>query len=404
MIQVRQRWLRSSTVGAAVVAVLSGMVAAPSTASTDVVVAATGYGSFRIVRATPGTPSTPEIRLPAGYSFVSGATYQVASRLEYYSFIQGPSSPAVPVTVRWPGVAIETVVTLKTRPTLTRDDAAGTVTFSVPVTATSAAGARNTLEIFSYVHRTRGTYFRLEHNDADRAAGYYATVPWVGAQSRAAYNQLVAAEAVLIDSGLAADAAARGHTWTLMGFETNNRLHPDNPPHWHLAYYPGAAFSAGGFLPHLLLDAQGRNTSNGMDQPGGRVTYGPGVPAPIRLSNGTTVATLTVRPDGGLDIDPGQSRPVYSIIGADNTQSLTDAVEVRRGGQPWLWLRARDDVKTGVVWLDKTLQGQDQLTTTRYRYDHQLGTLRDIAVTRQLTAAPVTPLVAPEPCACRVPS
>lgn len=353
-------------------------------ASADV--AAAAYGALRIIKTKPSTPSTPEIILPAGYSFVSGADYQVASRLEYYSFIQGPSAAAVPVTVRWPGIRIDTVVSLKTRPELTRDHATGSVTFSVPVTASSAAAARNTLEVFSYVHRVPGTYFRLEHNDRDRAAGYYTTVPWVGAESQAAYNQLFASEQVLIDSGLAADAAARGHIWTLMGFETNNRLHSDDPPHWHLAYFPGPAFSSGGFTPHFLLDARGRNTSTGMDQPGGRITYGPGEPAPIRLADGTVVATLTIRTDGGLDIAPGQGRPVYSIIGGYRGKDLSQAVQVRRGGQPWLLIRNYDDVKSGVVWVDKVVHAERRLTTTRYRYDHQLGILRDIVVTRDIVA------------------
>ncbi|MDQ7906066.1 hypothetical protein RB614_16255 [Phytohabitans sp. ZYX-F-186] len=395
MTRARLRRPRPSAIITVTLTFLATVVGMGSVATADTGVEAVAYGSFRIVRTAPGTPSAPEIQLAAGYSFVPGPDHQVASRLEFYSFIQGPSSSAVTVTVRWPGVPIETVVSRKARPTLNRDDAAGSVTFSVPVTATSAAGARDTLEIFSYVHRTRGTYFRLEHNDPDRAAGYYATVPWVGAQSRAAYHQLFAAEAALIDSGLAAEAQARGHTWTLMGFETNNRLHPDNPPHWHLAYYPGAAFSAGGFLPHLMLDPRGRNTSNGMDQPGGRVTYSPGVPAPIRLPDGTLVATLTVRADGGLDIDPGRSRPIYSITGADAGQDLTSTVRVLRGGQPWLWLRSRDDVKTGTVWVDKGLLAEHRVTTTRYRYDHQLGTLRDIVVTRVLTATPLPPPVGP---------
>ncbi|MGW1885402.1 hypothetical protein [Streptomyces sp. NPDC001970] len=67
---------------------------------------------------------------------------------------------------------------------------------------------------------------------------------------------------MLIDSVFDAEAKARGHHWTLMGFETNNRLHPDNPPHWHLAYHPGAHFSANGNPPHLWLDDKGRNIEN----------------------------------------------------------------------------------------------------------------------------------------------
>src|SRR5689334_16247947 len=41
--------------------------------------AAVAYAGFRVVRAVPGTPSVPEVTLPAGYSLVPGANYNVAS-------------------------------------------------------------------------------------------------------------------------------------------------------------------------------------------------------------------------------------------------------------------------------------------------------------------------------------
>jgi hypothetical protein len=69
--------------------------------------AAVNYGSFRVIKAVASAPSQPEIVLPDGYTLVTGANHQVASRLEYYSFVQGPLSDAVPVTVRWPGEQID---------------------------------------------------------------------------------------------------------------------------------------------------------------------------------------------------------------------------------------------------------------------------------------------------------
>lgn len=34
----------------------------------------TAYASFRVVRATPGEPATPEITLPSGYTPVAGSS------------------------------------------------------------------------------------------------------------------------------------------------------------------------------------------------------------------------------------------------------------------------------------------------------------------------------------------
>ncbi|GGT01721.1 hypothetical protein GCM10010254_22530 [Streptomyces chromofuscus] len=48
-------------------------------------------------------------------------------------------------------------------------------------------------------------------------------------------HQLVAAHTVLVASGLKAAAAAEGHRWFVAGFESNDTLHADNPPYWHIS-------------------------------------------------------------------------------------------------------------------------------------------------------------------------
>lgn len=137
-------------------------------------------------------------------------------------------------------------------------------------------------------------------------AGPWTGVAWPAVAAASVINYLVAAEAVLQDSGLAAEARRRGHFFSLMGFETNNALHPDNPPHWHLAYYPGLSHSAPrAHVPHFWLDAQGRTFYNGMDIQGqGRSRFYVGDPAQIHDLDNNLVVTLTIRADGGLDIDP----------------------------------------------------------------------------------------------------
>src|SRR5262245_1874002 len=111
----------------AAIALLGGVPAATADPET---VEAVAYGAFRVVRETPGTPSTPQVTLPAGYSFVSGSQYRTATRADWYGFIQGPAAASVPIIVRWPGVPVSTVVTSRTLVPVTRD--ADAVTFAVP--------------------------------------------------------------------------------------------------------------------------------------------------------------------------------------------------------------------------------------------------------------------------------
>jgi len=337
----------------------------------------TAYASFRVVRAEPGEPAVPEITLPAGYTPVAGTNYQVASRAEYYTFVSGPRSTAVEIAVRWPGERVAAVVTGDTRLALTQDAAdPERVTFRLPVTATSASAAQPTLQVFSYPSgaTSSGVYWRIEHNDPDRAAGYWAGVPWPAGEAKASINYLVATEAILQDSGLAAEARRRGHFFALMGFETNNLLHVDNPPHWHLAYYPGLTFGAAkAHVPHLWMDAQGRTFYNGMDIQGqGRSKFYVGDPAQIHDAEGNLVVTLTIRADGGLDIDP-PAGPRYSIT-ADGGR-FDRSVRVLRDGQPWRWLTSYDDVQQGAL---VTTVLAETWQATVYRYDRLTGVIKSV--------------------------
>jgi hypothetical protein len=347
------------------------------TAQPAVAAEPTAYASFRVVRETPGEPATPEITLPSGYTPVAGANYQVASRAEYYTFVSGPRGTGVEVAVRWPGVRVAAVVTGDTRLALTRDPAdPERVTFTLPVTAASASAAQPTLQVFSYPSgaTSSGVYWRIEHNDPDRAAGYWTGVAWPAGEAQAAINYLVATEAILRDSGLAAEARRRGHFFALMGFETNNLLHLDNPPHWHLSYYPGLTFGAPkAHVPHLWMDARGRTFYNGMDIQGqGRSKFYAGDPARIHDAEGNLIVTLTIRADGGLDIDP-PAGPRYSIT-ADGGR-FDRSARVLRDGQPWRWLTSYDDVRQGAL---VTTVLAETWQATVYRYDPLTGAITSV--------------------------
>jgi hypothetical protein len=348
-------------------------VAAPDTAP------APHYAGIRVVRAVPGAPSTPRITLPPGYRLLAGDRHRAASRSEFTAFIRGPRSErGIPVTIDWPEASVGSVVAADTRLALHRHAGAPhRVTVVVPVVWSSPDANQATLQVWSMLSRSTasGLLWRIEHNDPDRAVGPWAGGPWPAVQATAVVNWMVAAEAVLRDSGLIAEARRRGHFFSLMGFETNNPLHPDNPPHWHLAYYPGRDHGAPrAQVPHFWVDERGGTFYNGMDVQGaGRRAFRAGEPARIHAPDGTLLVTLTIRADGGLDIAPAVG-PRYSITAPDG--NFGHSVDVARAGVPWRSFATRDDVKIGVLVVQVRDAGSTAPhRTTVYRYDALTGVL-----------------------------
>lgn len=360
-------------------------LALPGTANAQ----ATAFGAFRLVRSQPGEPGQPRITLPTGYQLLAGAKYEVASRAEFYGFVQGPDTTGtagVEVTVEWPGVPVAAVVTMETRLAVRRDPTDPyRFTVTLPVSQLSVLATDPTIQIWTYLDLSAGLCFKVEHNDPDRVAGAWREVAWPQHQARGVIHQLFAAYRILLDSGLKAAAAARGHRWFLAGFETNNTLHSDSPPHWHISYNSGPSFNSPTHNTHFWLDRQARTFYNGMDVTGlGRLKYRAGEPAPVydfvgeaNDGRGNLVATFTIRGDGGLDIAPPEG-PVYAITpGRDGT--LLDEVTVERGGTPWLRIATEDDYRGGVL----TVRGWDLTEESAVRtrvvhYDPLTGVRSDV--------------------------
>lgn len=353
------------------------VLASPATATAQQV----GYAAFRVVRVRPGEPARPEITLPDGYEILPGERYSVASRAEYYTFVRGPVAEGVDVRVSWPGVPVRAVVHQDTRLDLRRHRDG--VAFTLPVTRPSADANQPTLQVWSHPDVSPGIDFRIEHNDPDRVAGPWTTVAWPAGQVRSVVHQLIAAHAIWRDSGMTARAAAKGHRFVLMGFETNNTLHADNPPHWHISYNSGPDFGAKTHNPHFWLNAGGGTFYNGMDVTGlGRSKHYVGDPAPVydfvgdaNGGRGDLVVTFTIREDGGLDIAPADG-PVYAIAAGANG-NLLDEVTVLRDGRPWLRVSTRDLVRAGVLVIE--VDGLANPAETRrevLRYDPLTGVLR----------------------------
>jgi hypothetical protein len=338
------------------------------------------YAAFRVVRVRPGDPARPQITLPAAYEILPGANYSVASRAEYYTFVRGPQAAGIDVQVDWPGVPIRAVVHQETRLDLRRHRDG--VSFTLPMTQPSADANQPTLQVWSNPAISPALYYSIEHNDPDRVAGPWASVAWPEGETRSVVHQLIAVQHILTDSGMLDVAEAKGHRFALLGFETNNTLHADNPPHWHISYNSGPDFSARTHNPHLWLNTQGGTFYNGMDVTGlGRLKYYAGDPAPIydfigdaNNGRGDLVVTITIRDDGGLDIDTPEGRS-YAIAAGRNG-NLLDEVTVLEAGRPWLRVTTRDLVKLGILIV--RIDGLRNRSDSRYevvRYDPLTGVL-----------------------------
>jgi hypothetical protein len=360
-------------------AALAGAVALPGSAYAQT----TSIGAFRVVRARPGEPARPEIILPAGYRFLPGARYDVASRAEFYTFVEGPTSAGTEIEVYWPGVPVRAVIHLNTRLAIRHDPTDGhRFRFTLPVNRATADANQPTIQIWSHPDRSPGMYFKLDHNDPDRAAGPWTSVPWPANEARSQLHQLVAAHTVLRAAGLVDTAAAKGHRWFVAGFETNNTLHADNPPHWHISYNSGADFGSPSHNTHFWLNSDAENFYNGMDVTGlGRLRHYVGDPAHIydftgdaNDGRGGLVATFTIREDGGLDIAPPDG-PGYAIA-AGQDGSLIDEVTVLRDGHPWLRVTTDDRYRHGVALIRvRGLQNPADTYAKVLRYDPLTGVL-----------------------------
>jgi hypothetical protein len=309
---------------------------------------------------------------------MAAPSYNVASRAEFYTFVQGEGNDAgVPVSVRWPGERTTAVVQADRRLALAPDPAdPDRVSFRLPVYRTSAGADQATIQVWSHIAgAATGEYMVYEHNNPDRAAGPWTTVSWPAGAVRAVSNWVLACHEILQDSGMAARARARGHFFALMGFETNNTLHADNPPHWHMSYYPGPDMSATPqTIPHFWIDSLGKTFYNGQDVTGqGRSQYRVDNPAPIHDGQSGLVITTTIRANGGLDVDTPEGLR-YSIYSPDG--DFRETVQIWKAGTLWRYVTTNDDVKRGILRTDARGAGRDPVRETiEYRYDELTGTV-----------------------------
>ncbi len=339
------------------------------------------YASIRIVRQTASDiESKPLVKVPAGYSLMTSGDYAVSSPSEYYVFLRGPKGVARGVVIEWAGEKVVTVLHNHDRLPM-RHEESGTVSCDVPVTAGSAREAWTTLETWSWLDEP-GLWFALHHNDPTRRCGYYLEKPWVKGEAAAGVNYLIAARMILRDWGLPHQISSDGAgQMALMGFETNNPLHGDSPPHWHLAYFwpdkdgKPSWGAPGSQVPHLYIDSKGCTFENGFMIAGQkRRTYKAAQPVEFKDPAGNVRLDLQILEDGGIALGPKTGTWTYSMRAGDEETGFAKSIRVLKNGEPWRRVTCVDDTRTGVteIRLD-ALDGGEGSSIEIVRYDPLTG-------------------------------
>ncbi|MBA2480119.1 MAG: hypothetical protein H0V44_05605, partial [Planctomycetes bacterium] len=333
------------------------------------------YSCLRVVRAQAGTPSNPSIALPGGYSLERGSGYEVPSPGEFHAFIRGPrGNPHV--SISWPGVAIAAVIVDDTYLALRGDPGSGSISCQVPVTKSSLRNAWSTFDVFSYPGED-DLLIRVEHNHPARRAGWYLENPWLTGQPRAMVNWIFSARIALRDWRIHQRVGDQGKgSFGILGYESVNPLHIDNPPHWHLIHYlPG---DAGTQVPHYYMDGGGRLVSNKVEiiqptssSPPTRV-FGPEESVIFRDADGSQRYVTAIRSDGGLDLGERDGEWLYSIIPSSRGDFIVSA-RILRHGQSWAEIATTDDVAYGVLTIRTRMADGTFVADEVHLYDPLTG-------------------------------
>eukprot|EP01130_Rhizamoeba_saxonica_P000659 TRINITY_DN10605_c0_g1_i1.p1 TRINITY_DN10605_c0_g1~~TRINITY_DN10605_c0_g1_i1.p1 ORF type:complete len:511 (-),score=91.95 TRINITY_DN10605_c0_g1_i1:94-1626(-) len=190
------------------------------------------------------------------------------------------------------------------------------------------------IEIHSVFTET-GLRVRIEHHSRYRMAGEYMSYGMdlenVDLMYQSAWNFLFATREILANSGYLQYLSTQESYIHLMGFETNNPLHGDYPPHFHIGLRGDVTIT-----PHYYLDQNSGGITNNWQGSSNFEALDVHRMGEIELC---------IRTDGGLNI--GLNGSVYNILSEDNDYSK--GVQVWKDGTKWLGIKFADDTNAGLV-------------------------------------------------------
>ena len=200
-----------------------------------------------------------------------------------------------------------------------------------------------------YIHtilREPGVTLRIEQNDVERRAGEYRKekdYPLV--QIEAARHYIFAMRQLLhfLEIPQYLSREKLGYM-LLLGFETNNEVLGDWPPHWHLIFrWPN---HCGSQAPHIYLDEQGASTHNLMciDKiPKVRHVYEKGEWCTLVDMYGRPLMQCRVDTQGGMTV----TREGYHQYSMD--AYMPEGVVLRENNQELGILQSENDTRNGLL-------------------------------------------------------
>lgn len=230
-----------------------------------------------------------------------------------------------------------------------------------------------------YVHtilREPGLTIRLEQNHPGRRAGLYRQEKYPETQILAANHYMFAMAEILRLMGVPEHLNNNGLGYLLLlGFETNNEVHGDYPPHWHLIYrWPK---HCGSQAPHLYLDEHGAITHNvcSIDKiPGAKRKHQTNEWCKFVDCYGRDVCAITVTDDGGMLVTKPNC-DVYRM-----SPYAENGVEIWRNEQRIGKVRIVNDPDCGKYTVDfryDCMEGKCLSYTRMIDYDPLTGQLRN---------------------------
>lgn len=252
----------------------------------------------------------------------------------------------------------------------------GVVRFNFEISGLS--GPTRTL----YVHtilREPGVTIRLEQNHPGRRAGIYRQEQYPETQIKAANHYMFAMAEILKQMGIPEYLNSNGLGYMLLlGFETNNEVHGDYPPHWHLIYrWPK---HCGSQAPHLYLDENGAITHNvcSIDKiAGAKRNHQTNEWCKFVDCYGRDVCAITATEDGGMLVTKPNSDIYRMSHYSDN------GVSIWRGEKQIGNVKIDNDADSGRYTVTWTFDHSDGLCSDYTRiidYDPLTGQLRNDAL------------------------
>lgn len=219
--------------------------------------------AIRLIKENPGMYGTPEIVIESDFNvtLLNGGIHKEESQSEYFFFVEyeeknDSEDAIIGFRIKWPGCSVREVICEENLIPFTFENSL----YHFEIDVAGFTGKTKTLYIHSRFFEP-GMTIRIEQNHPHRVAGKYKNISWPQTQFDAAQHYMYASRIALLALNIPDYLVENQLGYVaLLGFESNNPVHGDFPPHWHLIFrWPNYA---GSQAPHIYLNEKGENTHN----------------------------------------------------------------------------------------------------------------------------------------------